>query len=274
MKKLIWGLVIVAVVAIFGGRAWYLNKQANTEKDVVKIGALVPLTGPTARDGADALSGMKIALNEVNQNPKYGFKLDLWVEDNKHSVPPTLSAFHKMNSSVPAFIIFGSVPTTGISSQLKLNKKPAVSLVNAEDGPIYTTPEVFRAWISINKQAGVISDFVKNNFKDKRIALFKIKAVEGDAFEKVLTEQLKEIGKDIVITETFSIPGSPFRQASRRCSGADLHNRRPGQYRRLPAHQVFHLHFSHALPSAVFLTSNLWHIHRLPGRGCIHQNSS
>jgi len=205
MKKLIWGLVIVAVVAVFGGRAWYLHKQAAAEKDVVKIGALVPLTGPTARDGADALSGMKIALNEVNQNPEYGFKLDLWVEDNKHSVPPTLSAFHKMNNSVPAFIIFGSVPTTGISSQLKLNKKPAVSLVNAEDGPIYTTPEVFRAWISINKQAGVISDFVKNNFKDKRIALFRIKAVEGDAFEKVLTEQLKEIGKDIVITETFSI---------------------------------------------------------------------
>ena len=45
MKKLIWGLVIVAVVAVFGGRAWYLHKQAEQNKDAIKIGVVVPLSG-------------------------------------------------------------------------------------------------------------------------------------------------------------------------------------------------------------------------------------
>ena len=42
MKKRIWTLVILVVVAVFGGRAWYLHKQATAEKDVVKTGALLP----------------------------------------------------------------------------------------------------------------------------------------------------------------------------------------------------------------------------------------
>ena len=45
MRKLIWGLVIVAVVAVFGGRAWYLHKQAEQNKDAIKIGVVVPLSG-------------------------------------------------------------------------------------------------------------------------------------------------------------------------------------------------------------------------------------
>lgn len=204
MKKIIIGLCVVALIAVFGGRAWYLHKQAVAEKDVVKIGALVPLTGPTARDGVDALSGMNIALKEINEKSS-NTKFDIWVEDNKHSVPPSLAAFHKMNATVPAFIIFGSVPTSGLSSQLKNNHKPAITLVNAEDGPIYNTSEIFRAWISITKQAEVLADFVKANFKNSRIAFLKIKAVEGDSFEKVLNTQLKSIGQELVATETFSI---------------------------------------------------------------------
>ena len=43
MKKVIIGVVIVALIALFGGRAWYLHKQAKDEKDVVKIGAVLPI---------------------------------------------------------------------------------------------------------------------------------------------------------------------------------------------------------------------------------------
>ncbi|MBP5344339.1 MAG: ABC transporter substrate-binding protein [Alphaproteobacteria bacterium] len=204
MKKLLWVLVVLIIVA-FGGRAWYLHKQSVAEKDVVKIGALLPLTGPTARDGMDALAGMKIALEEINRDPTSNTKIDIWVEDNKFSVPASLAAFHKLNNSVPAFITFGAVPVNGLASLLKANHKPTISLVNAEDATIYSTPEIFRAWISISKQAGVIAEFVTKNFKDSRIAFLKIKSIDGDSFENVLTTQLAGIGQELVAKETFAV---------------------------------------------------------------------
>ena len=205
MRKLIWTLVILVVVGVFGGRAWYLHKQAEQNKDAVKLGVLLPLTGPTSRDGMDVLSGIKIALNEINNDSASDMKIDILVEDNKLSVPSALAAFHKLNSSVPAFIIGGSIPTEGLSSQLRSNHKPAISIINAEDRAIYNSREIFRGWISITKQAEVITDFVKKNFKNNRIAFLKIKSVEGDSFENVLKTQLKSIGQELVARETFGI---------------------------------------------------------------------
>ena len=54
MKKLILGLVILVVVAIFGGRAWYLHKQQQVEKTdtrIIKIGAILPLTSGMSKTG-------------------------------------------------------------------------------------------------------------------------------------------------------------------------------------------------------------------------------
>ena len=107
MKKLIWTLVIVAVVAVFGGRAWYLHKQSTSELDVVKIGVLLPLTGPVARDGEDVLKGLKISEKDINENPKYNRKLKLVVEDNKFTPQGALSAYYKIGD-VSAFIIGGT----------------------------------------------------------------------------------------------------------------------------------------------------------------------
>ena len=37
MKKLIWTLVILVVVGVFGGRAWYLYQYRETSDNVVKV---------------------------------------------------------------------------------------------------------------------------------------------------------------------------------------------------------------------------------------------
>ena len=82
MRKLIWGLVIVAVVAVFGGRAWYLHKQAEQNKDAVKVGLLTFDTGLYAEFGQALDKGAMLAVEEFNQNsPKTQFRLI--IEDGK-----------------------------------------------------------------------------------------------------------------------------------------------------------------------------------------------
>ena len=62
-KKLIWTLVILVVVGVFGGRAWYLYTQKqteNTNEKIIKIGAILPLTSIIAHEGQTTLESLKI----------------------------------------------------------------------------------------------------------------------------------------------------------------------------------------------------------------------
>ena len=210
MKKFAWILGIFLVLALFGGRFFYLSQQSKITKnaDVVNIGVLLPLSGIVAQDGLDALAGIKIALEEINA--QHRFKINLLVEDNKHTAVATLAAFHRTNDKSSALIVFGGVPIAALTPQIKVMPKPTIALVNAENEPIYETPSVFRAWIPVPLQAQAVARFIENT-DAKRIAFLKIKATDGDIFGHVLKAQLEKMGKQFLITESFAISDAETR---------------------------------------------------------------
>ena len=61
MKKLIWTLVILIVVAVFGGRAWYLYQYRETSDNVVKIGAVLPMSGIVSDSNKKIVATLNIA---------------------------------------------------------------------------------------------------------------------------------------------------------------------------------------------------------------------
>ena len=205
MKKLIWTLAILIVIAVFGGRAWYLYKQAKTEKDVVKIGVILPLTGPASRDREAVLTGIKTAVNEINNTHDLPMKIDIVVEDNKLNASKTVAAFHKINNSVSAFIIVGEVSIRSLLPLIKEHHKPTLVTLNSSDSPIYAASEIFRAWFSIHDQTKVIADYVKKYYPHDRIALMTIKNHDGVSFEKIFKTELDTIGQNLVANETFAI---------------------------------------------------------------------
>jgi branched-chain amino acid transport system substrate-binding protein len=65
--KIIIG-IIVAIIIIYG--IWYgVSKKpiAPTTKEPIKIGVLAPLTGEAASYGQNALAGITLAVNEINE---------------------------------------------------------------------------------------------------------------------------------------------------------------------------------------------------------------
>ena len=95
MKKLIWTLVILVVVAVFGGRAWYLHKQAEQNKDAIKIGVLGVLSGPYAFIGSEFNNGVTLAIEELKEkNPD--LSLVLTIEDGKGKTKEAISSYNKL----------------------------------------------------------------------------------------------------------------------------------------------------------------------------------
>ena len=95
-KIIIW--VVVAVVVVAG--IWYgvSRKPAPVaEKEPVKIGVILPLTGEAATYGISDREGMLLAIEKINaEGGINGRKVRLIVEDSEGDPKGGISAFRKL----------------------------------------------------------------------------------------------------------------------------------------------------------------------------------
>lgn len=204
MKKLIWGLVIVAVVAVFGGRAWYLHKQSVAEKDVVKIGAILPMSGNFSDDGDMTQKVITEAFNEFNQSSD--FKLKLFVEDGKFTAKDSISAFRKLQSQgIDLVFIFGDVPSIAISPIAVEQNLPiyANALKTLDLGVNFFPDTAYLIDYS--------SDFVINDLKARSAAILNLKGIETEFMAKHFEEKLAEKNIPVVGKEAFTINATDAR---------------------------------------------------------------
>ena len=126
MKKLIWTLVILVVVGVFGGRAWWLYQNRATGNNVVKIGLLSFNSGMYADIGIALDNGAKLAVEEVNSNSD-SIKLHLSIEDGKGFAKDAINAFNKLDTnSVDVMIVAGENQVPPVAPLIEARKIPTV----------------------------------------------------------------------------------------------------------------------------------------------------
>ncbi len=94
MKK-VYLLVIVLLIIIF---AFMVNKPSNTntDKPIVTIGAILPLTGRVADMGEGAKNATLMAIEEENNNPNNKFHYNVIFEDDQLTTSKTAIAANKL----------------------------------------------------------------------------------------------------------------------------------------------------------------------------------
>lgn len=93
--KIILGIIIAVV--IIGGICWAARRKAAApvaeEGEVIKIGAILPLSGPVAMFGDWARKGMEIALEDINLEE---VKIEVLFEDSKLDAKEGIIAYNKL----------------------------------------------------------------------------------------------------------------------------------------------------------------------------------
>ena len=125
MRKLIWTLVILVVVGVFGGRAWYLNQHKENNDNVIKIGLLSFNSGMYADLGIALDNGAKLAVKEINANSDT--KLQLMIEDGKGFAKDAINAFHKLDTSkMDVMIIAGENQVPPVAPLIESKRIPTI----------------------------------------------------------------------------------------------------------------------------------------------------
>lgn len=174
-----------------------------------KIGAIIPLTGPSSTLGELHKFGMEIAVEEINKSALLNKKIEIVYEDSRNEAKTGISAFNKLTLQKTQAVIatFSNVcvPLASYVATKKANDLP-VLLVTAVSAPKITelSPMVFRAFITSDVESKEIAKFIINK-NYKAVAIYYVDDDYGKGAERVFRENFAGEQRKIVFSDGFRI---------------------------------------------------------------------
>jgi len=184
--------VIVAVIAIYFA-------QKPKEPETIKIGAILPLTGPTALVGEWARNGLQIGIEEINKsggiNGKY---LDIKIHDSAGDPKRAISIFNEMVAqNIKCILVAGSSESLSL---IPLAEKNKIILISHASHPKITgrSKYVFRHSNVADDESEILIQFLKTEIKPKRVTIIVSNDDYGIAFKNECVKRIENTGIDLV----------------------------------------------------------------------------
>jgi branched-chain amino acid transport system substrate-binding protein len=178
---------------------------ATHAADPIKIGMVVPLTGPIADAGRYGTQGAKLAVEEVNNaGGVLGRPLELVIEDDQSLNPATVLAFAKLADDKDIVAFLGPTRSTQIQSIAPSVKQVGRPVMIGGTDPSLTlagNPWLFRFRPNDTYTARVMSDFGLNKLGKKKWAIVHATDAFGTTAKTLFTEALKSQGVTPVLIE-------------------------------------------------------------------------
>jgi len=213
MKK-IWitiGIVIIVAIAII-----FIVTQTKKESEVIKIGAMGPLTGVRAMGGTYMRNGLEMALEEINSRSgiKAG-RVKLIYEDTKYEPATAVNAFQKLVDVDRVKIVIGFQNSSCLLAVAPIAERKKVIVIGygTQASKISSAGDyIFRTQISSTEEIPIIADFIINGLKISEITLLYLNTDYGVEYRDMLKSSFEDkFGGKIVSIESFEVETSDYR---------------------------------------------------------------
>ena len=168
---------IFFVILLFIGRNVRASEVRGVTDNSIKVATIAPVTGPAGSLGLLWVEATKNYIRYVNDNGGVnGRQLDLIVEDDRYSIPLSLTAFKKLVYKDKIFALIGPSSTGALSllrDKIRKEKLPTMSFITPEIA--FSPPHryIFGVTDTYPGQVKVLIDYMIKDLKLKepRIAL-------------------------------------------------------------------------------------------------------
>ena len=192
--------------------------QAQSKK-VLKIGAILTVTGPNASVGKEGLGGVEYGVKYVNANGgvRIGadtYTLQLINIDDESKAERAVAAVEKLINSEKVSLIFttpASTTTLAVLPILEKNKTVGMSFVAS--APAVIAPEYsysFRSTLSSTDNVNPAIDFLVKDKAAKTIAYLGRNDDWGRNAGKAVVARAKSLGAQVVVEEYFDTGTTDF----------------------------------------------------------------
>jgi len=188
------------------------NQKKTGDKDPIKIGAILALSGESGMWGKNTRNGAEIAINEINATGGIlGRKVEIVYEDSKGIPNDAIAGVNKLISTSKVQCIIGDVTSSDILAVAPICEKNKIILLNFGVSADITKAGdyIFRNWNSSVSDAKFTSAFATKNYK-KIVVLYQNDAY-GLSSKESFVNGLNGKGVEIVYTGTFEREQTDFR---------------------------------------------------------------
>ncbi len=211
------GLVVIAVALALFALSQSCTKTPTPSS--LKIGALLPMTGPAASTGDQLNKAINLAVQD--HTSRTGNKADIILEDSKNDPGTGVNAFRKL--ATVDHVNFVIVSLSGVSQAVapiaNSEKMPAFALASA---PISASPNdyMLRWFIDGAGEARMMADYLVSKGY-RRVAVMNINDNYGRVLLDEFKAQLKTKGIEPVSVEGFDPKNDDFRSLAFRAKEAN-----------------------------------------------------
>lgn len=189
--------------------AFAMPVYAELPKAPVKIGVVLPTSGPIAYDGTLALNGIKMAADELNKAGGInGNKIELFIEDSAGVPATAVAAMEKLVGMQKVVAVIGDFGSSCTLAMMDVAKRAQVPLIT----PVSLAPkitEMGNIWMfrGCDNSSMIAKSFTKWAVQVKKVDKWAYIAINTDygrgSVESFNTEIAKHGGK-VVFTEYFN----------------------------------------------------------------------
>ena len=200
LPRLLFVCFITLILLISQGNFAHSKEARGVANDLVKIGVIVDLTGPTSNIGVVMVEAYRNYIHHVNdEGGIHGRKIKLIIEDDRYSIPAGVAAFKKLVFKDQVLALLGPV-SVGETKVLfrHIEKENIPTLPWAPDTSIMKPYKryVFPANGWYDNEWGVTFDYIINKLKPKnpKIAFCYPDVESGKVVRDLAEEWAKHFG--------------------------------------------------------------------------------
>lgn len=220
-------MVFASLAAGCGGEK---KKEAAADSNEIVVGASFELTGNVANYGKSTLSGLKMAVEEINKvGGINGKKLRVVESDNKSEPSEAGNAVTKLVTQDKVVAVVGPATSGCVAASTPITTSNKIPLI----APCATAPNitvdngkvkefVFRACFIDPFQGRVMAEFADKNLKVKNIAiLYDASSDYSKGLADVFAKTLESKGGKVVAKEAFLAKDLDFKSALTKIKGSN-----------------------------------------------------
>jgi len=213
MKKLFFSMIVLTAIAVLSVSGPGCNKGGGDE---ILIGEYGSLTGSEATFGISSTNGLNLAVDEMNNSGGLlGKKIRLITYDNQGKPSEAQTVVQRLIKNDNVIAVIGEVASSRSKAGAPICQQNKIPMIT----PASTNPEVtaigdyiFRVCFIDPFQATVVSKFIINTLKLKRVALLKdVKNAYSTGLADFFEKEFKNMGGEIVEVQSFQAGDKDFK---------------------------------------------------------------
>jgi branched-chain amino acid transport system substrate-binding protein len=188
---------------------------AAAQADTIRIGAILPLTGPGALIGTQQMRGIQFAIDQANaKGGVHGNKIEVVFEDNQAKPDQSILSFNKLTDLEHLQVIFTAYSGPSLAmAPLATRKKVLMINAGAQADKLATaSPYLINTLPTIGDEIAVISKYVAGEGKKQAAILYENDAA-GISGRDDYVDGFPKAGGTIVAQEPTQFGQTDFRPA-------------------------------------------------------------